>query len=137
MTGVRSGQIAELTALASLVLVGLSLFQWVAASSSSPGVSDRPLPAPAQRLAELAQRLQPLHRRMGQVQPGDWRESHPELGQTFRQFLADRPGIPCVNGLASGRWPATATPQRGWKNTANACGEPSRRRCMKPVTCWE
>ena len=36
-------------------------------------------------------KLLPLHTKLGKPLPGDWLDKHPELGQTYRQYLASRP----------------------------------------------
>jgi archaemetzincin len=43
------------------------------------------------KLHAVARKLRPLHQPMGQIEPGDWLASHPELGQSFRQYLNSRP----------------------------------------------
>lgn len=42
-------------------------------------------------------RLLPLHKKLGQPQPGDWLDQHPESGQTFRQYVRSRPVKPDRN----------------------------------------
>lgn len=39
-------------------------------------------------------RLEPLHRQLEEVQPGDWLASHEEKGQLFRQYVRIRPNMP-------------------------------------------
>jgi len=36
-------------------------------------------------------KLLPLHTKLGKPRPGDWLDKHPELGQTYRQYLGSRP----------------------------------------------
>ena len=36
-------------------------------------------------------KLVPLHEKLGQPRPGDWLISHPESGQTFRQYVRGKP----------------------------------------------
>ncbi|WP_422928509.1 archaemetzincin [Singulisphaera sp. PoT] len=38
--------------------------------------------------------LLPLHRKMGEPQPGDWLANHPESGQTFEEYGAGKPNRP-------------------------------------------
>jgi archaemetzincin len=42
-------------------------------------------------LQQLSKKLIPLHREMGESQPGDWLESHKEKGQRFLQYLRSEP----------------------------------------------
>ncbi len=46
------------------------------------------------RLVSAMDKLRPLHKTLGKPRPGDWLASHPEPGQTFRQYLATRPVTP-------------------------------------------
>jgi archaemetzincin len=46
---------------------------------------------PADTLASSIARLLPLARHMGMTYPGDWLASHPEPGQTYRQYRATTP----------------------------------------------
>jgi archaemetzincin len=39
-------------------------------------------------------RLRPLHQKLGEPQPGDWLLTHPEPGQTFREYIAGHPVTP-------------------------------------------
>ena len=41
-------------------------------------------------LYQLAEKLKPLHEKMGPVQDGDWLASHKEDGQTFREYVGSR-----------------------------------------------
>jgi archaemetzincin len=43
------------------------------------------------KLLAVTRKLKPLHSTLGPVQPGDWLASHPEFGQTFRQYVSSRP----------------------------------------------
>ncbi|MCD4728023.1 MAG: archaemetzincin [Pirellulales bacterium] len=36
-------------------------------------------------------KLLPLHEKLGEPRPGDWLASHPEPGQTFRQYVRNKP----------------------------------------------
>jgi len=47
-----------------------------------------------QALGPMMRRLEPLHRRMGPIQLGDWLASHREAGETFAQYLAAEPVRP-------------------------------------------
>ena len=42
-------------------------------------------------LVRQADRLKVLHQVMGPIQPGDWLGSHPEPGQSFRQYVKSSP----------------------------------------------
>ena len=46
------------------------------------------------RLISAMDKLRPLHKTLGKPRPGDWLASHPEPGQTFRQYLATKPVTP-------------------------------------------
>jgi archaemetzincin len=55
-------------------------------------VSERLLPPATPRLTAIRDNgnaIRELHDRMGEIQPGDWLERHPETGQTLDQFLVD------------------------------------------------
>jgi archaemetzincin len=43
------------------------------------------------KLYALTRKLKPLHKPMGGVLPGDWLASHPEKGQSFRQYVNSKP----------------------------------------------
>ncbi len=43
------------------------------------------------QLKAAIEKLRPLHNELGPIQPGDWLESHPERGQTFKEYLAIKP----------------------------------------------
>jgi len=45
-------------------------------------------------LKAVRERLRPLHQRLGPARPGEWRAEHPEAGETFEQYLSDRPITP-------------------------------------------
>ena len=49
------------------------------------------------KLEPIARKLVPLHSLMGPVQSGDWLESHRESGQTFREYIGERPVTPTKN----------------------------------------
>ena len=49
------------------------------------------LDSKARKLQPILHKLIPLHHTMGPVRPGDWLESHQERGQTFTQYVAERP----------------------------------------------
>lgn len=42
----------------------------------------------------MRDQLRPLHQRLGPPKPGEWRTDHPELGQTFEQYLRSKPTLP-------------------------------------------
>jgi len=48
----------------------------------------------SEELHAAIEKLRPLHKKLGDLQPGDWLESHPEPGQTFDEYLACRPVTP-------------------------------------------
>ena len=48
----------------------------------------------ARELAKVADRLRPLHKKLGKPKPGDWLDAHTEKGQTFQQYLRCRPVRP-------------------------------------------
>lgn len=50
--------------------------------------------SPAGMVSSPLERLIPLHKRLGPPQPGDWLTTHPEPGQTYRQYLRSRPVTP-------------------------------------------
>ncbi|MCY2965031.1 MAG: archaemetzincin [Planctomycetota bacterium] len=78
--------------IALLIAVTIPVGWLVLAAANGRQPNGKPLPEKAKKLADLAERLRPLDRPMGPVQPGDWLESYTELGQTFRQYVTDRPG---------------------------------------------
>jgi archaemetzincin len=45
----------------------------------------------------LIEKLKPLHRKLGKPQAGDWLVSHPEPGQTFRQYVSGRAVLPTAD----------------------------------------
>ncbi len=45
-------------------------------------------------LRAVIRTLRPLHKKLGDLQPGDWLESHREAGQTFDEYLEDGPVTP-------------------------------------------
>ncbi len=46
------------------------------------------------QLRGAAEKLKPLHKTLGPIQPGDWLSAHREPGQTFMQYLACDPVRP-------------------------------------------
>ena len=48
----------------------------------------------ARELARVADRLRPLHKKLGKPKPGDWLDAHTEKGQTFQRYLRCRPVRP-------------------------------------------
>lgn len=66
-------------------------------SAQSPAAVPRLLPTDEGWQAALQQaliRLRPLHAPLAPPQPGDWRDSHPEAGQSFTEYLATQPNRP-------------------------------------------
>ncbi len=53
-------------------------------SAMGAGLDDRSLPP---QFAKLL----PLHTKLGKPLPGDWLDKHPEMGQTYRQYVGSRP----------------------------------------------
>jgi len=51
-------------------------------------------PTPAATVPAPYDKLLPLHKTLAKPQPGDWLASHPEPGQTYRQYLRSRPVTP-------------------------------------------
>ena len=45
-------------------------------------------------LQRMLPRIEPLHTPMQTTKPGDWLESHPEPGQSFRQYIREDPVVP-------------------------------------------
>jgi archaemetzincin len=43
------------------------------------------------QLNGIVEKLHPLHRKMAKPKPGEWLASHRERGQTFQQYLTDKP----------------------------------------------
>jgi len=69
------------------------------ADQGAPGVNGKTETSPGRadvvsRLTAAMAKLHPLHKRLGKPRPGDWLASHPEPGQTFREYLAARPITP-------------------------------------------
>ena len=62
-----------------------------AAKDAKPKLSDA---ARAKQLTAAMEKLRPLHKKLGKPQPGDWLLSHPEQGQTFREYLQCGPVLP-------------------------------------------
>ena len=58
------------------------------------GRESDPVPDPAMRLPAVMKRLLSLHTQLGEPETGDWRESHYEPGQTFREYLDSDPTTP-------------------------------------------
>ena len=50
--------------------------------------------ARAEALQPTIRKLKPLHKPMGQPQPGEWLHHHKEAGQSFRQYVVHRPVQP-------------------------------------------
>ncbi|MBN2804733.1 MAG: hypothetical protein JXR91_16680 [Deltaproteobacteria bacterium] len=48
-------------------------------------------------LEKIADKLKPLHKKMGPINPGDWLEHHPEKGQTFKEYIAVDPRVATGN----------------------------------------
>ena len=48
----------------------------------------------AEALLPIIEKLGPIHKPMGEPQPGDWLAQHKEAGQTFKQYIAARPVQP-------------------------------------------
>jgi len=46
------------------------------------------------KLRKLIGQLEPLHKRLGEPQPGDWLDQHKEAGQTFTEYLQCKPVTP-------------------------------------------
>jgi archaemetzincin len=64
---------------------------------AAAGKRDGDMPNDAERARTLAKQiecLRPLHRKLGEPEPGDWLAVHEEPGQTFRQYLRSRPVRP-------------------------------------------
>jgi len=51
-------------------------------------------PTDDEMLPSEFKRLLPLHKKLGEPQPGDWLAEHHESGQTFREYLRSRPVRP-------------------------------------------
>jgi archaemetzincin len=43
------------------------------------------------KLFAVTRKLKPLHASLGPIKPGDWLATHPEFGQTLRQYVSSRP----------------------------------------------
>lgn len=76
MTHARTTILALCRSALAIMLVALAAASAVAVDESLP--------------SKFA-RLVPLHTRKGPPEPGDWLASHPEPGQTYRQYLAAKP----------------------------------------------
>lgn len=65
---------------------------------ASPGGGGSPTTVDRTRVRKdmlaLMEKLKPLHKKLGKPQPGDWLVSHPESGQTFREYIASGPVLP-------------------------------------------
>ena len=69
------------------IAIGLCV-TWLSFSFFKGGQS-RALNENEEQVSEQAERLIGLHSKMGATQPGDWLESHPESGQTFKNYLSN------------------------------------------------
>ena len=76
-----------LSLVAGIVL--LLQFRGPAAESAAP--KNRPGGPKLESIRGSMEKLRPLHRRLGRPETGDWLASYPEPGQTFEQYLSDRP----------------------------------------------
>ncbi|MCE9552720.1 MAG: archaemetzincin [Planctomycetes bacterium] len=68
-----------------VVLILLLAGQISAAEPAGPSLSS---------IKSSRETLRPLHKKMGPVQPGDWLKTHPEVGQSFEQYLRAQPVTP-------------------------------------------
>jgi len=61
-------------------------------SLGSCSYADDPLRAKRYQDLEAVQRaVRPLHERLGEAKPGEWLAEHQEPGQTFKQYVTNRP----------------------------------------------
>ena len=79
--------------LAGIILAGTvislaGLFWWKIDSAFPQGDS---LAADKESYAELETTLAPLSKKLGPPQSGDWLAEHHETGQTFKEYLAEKP----------------------------------------------
>jgi archaemetzincin len=79
-----------MTLLNRLLLASLLLGCFVSWASCGYGAK----PADEMALPEPFPKLLPLHTRLGKPQRGEWLAEHPELGQTYQQYLRSRPVVP-------------------------------------------
>lgn len=76
---------------------GLAVY-WFGQASGTPGVGRSAASGSRAQMVEPLRRvidkLRPLHRELGEPEPGDWLESHEESGQTFQEYLDCDPVLP-------------------------------------------
>ena len=76
-------------------VVAVGTLAWLAISHSENQTSGIPSSNRGQHtpdsLHEMIEILRPLHKKMGEPEPGDWLSMHEEEGQTFGQYLKSEP----------------------------------------------
>lgn len=70
--------------LGAVAIVAVLAWRYTLAAALAAPTEDRSLPSKFARLL-------PLHTKLGKPQPGEWLDKHPELGQTYRQYLRSYP----------------------------------------------
>ena len=74
-----------------LLFLVLGMIVSLPALASAQRSSKKPL-TPA-KIKKTIRQLKPLHREIGEPQPGDWLTSHEEEGQTFKQYVRIKPNV--------------------------------------------
>jgi archaemetzincin len=79
-------RISTLTAVCAIALVGsLATIYWMLSARTEP------IEVTGNTHPEVEMNLQPLGKKLGKPQPGDWLASHKEDGQTFDEYLRAGP----------------------------------------------
>jgi archaemetzincin len=86
----RNASVILLTAF-MLCAAGMLIYYSMA---STPEPRPEGAPYSPEKLHKTIKKLEPLHKKLGKPQPGDWLDRHREPGQSFRQYLYSNPVTP-------------------------------------------
>jgi len=79
--------------VAGALLVALAVGPMDSSTPAAPPLSPDQAAA-VEVLKSAMNKLRPLHRKLGEPEPGDWLSLHQEEGQTFAQYVASGPVVP-------------------------------------------
>jgi archaemetzincin len=78
-------RISTLTVLCAIVVIGsMAAIRWMRSRAE-------PIEVTGDTHPEIEKKLQPIGKKLGKPQPGDWLASHKEEGQTFDEYLRAHP----------------------------------------------